>query len=86
LNFLDTRLKKDSVSKFVKIRPVGFELFHADRQKDMTKFIVAVSNFAKALIKSGGGGGRGEGVNRIYMPQNRDKWRAFLNTVIKLLV
>jgi hypothetical protein len=30
----------------MKIRPVGAELFHADRQKDMTKLIVVFRNFA----------------------------------------
>jgi hypothetical protein len=36
---------------FMKIRPVGAELFHADRpreQRDTTKLIVAFRNFAKA--------------------------------------
>jgi len=32
----------------VKIRPVGTELLHVDRQTDMTKLIVAFRNFAKA--------------------------------------
>ena len=31
----------------MKIRPVGMELFHADRRTDMTKLIVAFRNFAK---------------------------------------
>jgi len=31
----------------MKIRPVGAELFHADRQTDMTKLIVVFRNFAK---------------------------------------
>jgi hypothetical protein len=35
-------------SKFIKIRPVGAELFHADGQTDKTKLIVAFRNFAKA--------------------------------------
>jgi Fe-S-cluster formation regulator IscX/YfhJ len=39
----------------MKIRPVGAELFHADgrtdRQTDMTKLIVAFSNFANAPKK-----------------------------------
>jgi hypothetical protein len=30
----------------MKIRPVGAELFHADRQTDMKKLIVACGNFA----------------------------------------
>jgi hypothetical protein len=32
----------------MKIRPVGAQLFHADRQTDVTKLIVAFRNFAKA--------------------------------------
>ena len=32
----------------MKIRPVGAELFHADRRTYMTKLIVAFRNFAKA--------------------------------------
>ena len=32
----------------MKIRPVGAELFHADRQTEMTKPIVGFHNFAKA--------------------------------------
>ena len=42
----------------MKIRPVGAELFHADRtdrrtdgRRDMTKLIVAFRNFANALKK-----------------------------------
>jgi hypothetical protein len=37
------------VTNFTKIRSVGSELFHADRQTDMTKLTVAFRNFAKAL-------------------------------------
>jgi hypothetical protein len=37
--------------KFMKIRPVGAELFHADRQTDMTKLIVSLSSFSNAPIK-----------------------------------
>ena len=36
---------------FMKIRPVGAELFHADRRKDMAKLIVAYRNFANASKK-----------------------------------
>jgi hypothetical protein len=32
----------------MKIRPVEDELFHADRRTNMTKLIIAYSNFAKA--------------------------------------
>jgi hypothetical protein len=40
--------EKYSNTKFMKIRPVGAELFHADEQTDMTMVIVAFRNFAKA--------------------------------------
>ena len=40
------------ISNFIKIRPVGTELFHADRQTDrktdMTKVMVTFRNFANA--------------------------------------
>ena len=47
----DLRIKAH-ISSLVKIRSVGAELFHADRQTDMTKLIVAFRNFAN-LPKSG---------------------------------
>jgi hypothetical protein len=41
--------KKSPVSNFIKIRPVGAELFHADRRKDerrdMTKLNTRLSQF-----------------------------------------
>jgi hypothetical protein len=40
--------KKAGISNLIKIRPVGVELFHADRQEDRTKLIVAFRNFSKA--------------------------------------
>jgi len=36
------------MSNFMKIRPVGADLFHADRRIDMTKLMVAFRNFANA--------------------------------------
>jgi hypothetical protein len=40
------------ISNFIKIRPVGAELFHpegrADRQTDMAKLVAAFRSFAKA--------------------------------------
>jgi hypothetical protein len=36
------------ISNFVKIRPVGAELVHADGRTDTTKLIVAFRNFANA--------------------------------------
>jgi hypothetical protein len=47
--FVDSFFSKNNeIPNFVKIRPVGAELFHADRQTDMTKLTVAFRNFAKA--------------------------------------
>jgi hypothetical protein len=51
-NFLDRVSKKVQISSFIKICPVGAELFHADRQTDMTKLIVAFRNFANAPKKT----------------------------------
>jgi hypothetical protein len=54
----DFRGKKNpQISNFIKIRPVGAELFHADghtnrrknRQADMKKLTVGFRNFANAL-------------------------------------
>jgi len=36
----------------MKIRPVGAELFHADRRTDMTKLIVAFSQFCERTSNS----------------------------------
>jgi len=52
-------LKSAEISKLMKIRPVGGELFHADgrtdgqtgRQTDMTKLILAFRNFVNAPKK-----------------------------------
>jgi len=48
MHFLDSLSKHIQISNFVKICPVGPEFFHADRQTDVTKLIVAFHNFAKA--------------------------------------
>jgi len=40
--------KNTKISDFMKIRPVGAELFYADRRTDMTKRIVVVRKFANA--------------------------------------
>ena len=39
LEFLHRFSKDTQISNFVKIRPVGAELFHADGQTDMTKLL-----------------------------------------------
>ena len=51
--------KNTKIQHFMKIRPVGAELWHADgqtdrqteRQVDMTKLIVPLRNFSKAPTK-----------------------------------
>jgi hypothetical protein len=43
--------KKAQISNFIKIRPVGTELFLADRRTDMTKAVVAFRNFTDAPKK-----------------------------------
>ena len=48
LNFLDRFSMKTEISNFMKIRPVGAEIFHAERRTDMTKLIVAFRNFGNA--------------------------------------
>jgi len=56
LNFLDRVSKNAQISNFIKIRPVGSELLHADGQTDgrtvgrtdMTKLTVAFRNFLNA--------------------------------------
>ena len=52
-NVLDIFSKNTQIPNFLKILPVGAELFHADGrtdgQTDMTKIIVAFRNFANAL-------------------------------------
>jgi hypothetical protein len=50
--FLNKFSKDIEISNFMKIRPVGAELFHTDRQTDMTKLIVAFRNFANARINA----------------------------------
>jgi len=40
--------KNAQISNFIKFRPVGVRLFHADGRTDMTKLIVAFSNFSNA--------------------------------------
>ena len=41
-------LKNPQISNFMKIRQVGAELFHVDRQTDITKLIVAFRRFVKS--------------------------------------
>ena len=46
-------MKKSQISSFMKIRPVGAELFHADRRTDMTKLTITFRNFANAPTSDG---------------------------------
>jgi len=43
--------KKYQILNFMKIRPVGAELFHVNRRTDMTKLKVALSHFSNAPKK-----------------------------------
>ena len=45
LNFLGRFSKHPQISNIMNLRPVAAELFHADRQTDMTKVTVALRNF-----------------------------------------
>jgi hypothetical protein len=54
-DFLDSFSKNCHIPNFIKIRPVGTELFHADGQIDITKLIafrdfVNASNESKSAI------------------------------------
>ena len=55
LSFFDRFSRKAQILNFIKTRPVGHKLFHADGRTDTTKLIVAFRNLAKApetLIKN----------------------------------
>jgi len=62
LIFHDRFSKNTQISNFVKILPLGAELFHADRRTDVTKlradfrnFINAPKNMTKSLKKTSDG-------------------------------
>jgi len=50
VNFLDSFSQSTQISNFVKIRLVGARLFHADRQTDMKKIIVAFHKFRESVL------------------------------------
>jgi len=64
IEFFDRFQKNTHISNFMKIRPVGAELFHPEKRKegetdkriegqtDMTKLLVAFRNFANATKKA----------------------------------
>ena len=49
--FFDIFSENLQIKNFMKIRPVGTELFYADGRTDMTKLIFAFHNFANAPKK-----------------------------------
>jgi len=51
LEFLDSFWKNSQIPNFIKVHPVGSELFNADGRADMTKLIVAFRDFASAPNK-----------------------------------
>jgi hypothetical protein len=55
--YLDFRKKKKKaqISTFIKIRPVGADLFHAGGRTDMTNLMVAFRNFANSPKDVNGG-------------------------------
>jgi hypothetical protein len=48
LEFFEISAKNTQISNLMKIRQVRAELFHTDRQTDVTKLIVTFHNFSKA--------------------------------------
>ena len=46
LALLDRFSKNIQISNFIKIRPVGAQLYHTDERTDMTKLKAAFRNFA----------------------------------------
>ena len=50
IDYHNARWKPEAKSSFMKIRPVGAKLFHADGRTDMTKLIVPFRNFANTPV------------------------------------
>jgi len=48
LNFIERFSKNVQTTSFTQIRQIGAELFHEEAHTDMTKLVVAFSNFANA--------------------------------------
>ena len=51
MNFIDRYMKNPQILNFMKIRPVGAELFHADRRTGMAKLTLASRYFANSPKK-----------------------------------
>ena len=41
-------MEESHISNFIKIHPLGAEMFHADRRTSITKLIIAIRHFANA--------------------------------------
>jgi len=51
LDFLGRFSNNPQISNFMKIRPFGTELLHADGQTDVTQLIVAFRNFFRTRLE-----------------------------------
>jgi hypothetical protein len=76
------------MSNFMKIRPVGAELFHADRrterQADMTKLKVAFRNFANATKNNRNNSGVKYSVLYFWTPDAEDEGSTSFRKVRRL--
>jgi hypothetical protein len=52
LEFSRQIFEETQISSFIKIHPLGVELFHADGRTTITKLTVAFRNFANAIKHS----------------------------------
>jgi hypothetical protein len=61
----------------MQIRPVGAELFHVNRRKDVTYLIVAVRNFASTPKKHKEGQIKETEQDKQELKRGEEKWRVF---------
>jgi hypothetical protein len=80
VNFFQTFWKNPYLTNLMKIRPVLAELFHADRQTDMTNLTVASRSFAKPSTRYNIGFQHFVFVN-IVNPASHSEVYEFLNSV-----